>query len=471
MWEAYLKISESDGWKSEYRSVSKLLRYLRHRRSGSERSREEYCFTLYSFCRFTGKTPDELVALSKAEVEEFFYHKREGRCSLRTAIGLISKLATFFRENGFKGDREPDVGNLYQHLNTCFRTWPEYVPTLEEAQKMADVAGSLRNRTIILFLLSTGLRNAALRALTYGDLKEELEKGMENLLIKIRPEMKERVPGACKWGTPYYTFTSKEATEALRLYLEERRRKYGEIRDADPLFSSEYNRLPCSKRNKKPLIGRGLQVIVKNAARKAGIKQWKWVTPQCLRKTYEHILRSPRTDGTRLDAKTQEKLMGHRLPGSQEACYRISEEELRAEYSKLIFTPQAKDKIEAMKVITEFLGINISQIANLKGEKTGNPILEKLLEALQNTVKQGKYRNEVPYNRVKTDPPPICKHSKQSAITRNQNQTKQTSLLPADDPAMEKSLTKNTQNATSTETNVQNSVKGKEAKLDDFLYS
>ena len=435
---------KDDSWRSGYQSVSRLLRHLRFKCSGSLQTLEEYCWTLYNFCQFAGKNPEELVALSKDEVEklleEYYYYKREHGCSVRTANGLISKLATFFRVNGFKGDKDVDVGDLTQHWPTRLRVKPEYIPMLEEAHKMADAAGSLRNRAIILFLLSTGLRTSSLCALTYGDIKEELEKGVENPVVRVYPEMRDRVPGACKRGNPYHTYASKKAVEALRLYLEERRRKYGEIRDEDPLFASEYNRLPRRKRNQRFLTPREIQVIVKEAARRAGIKDWMHVTPKCLRKTYEHVLRSERVDGTRLDYKTQEFLMGHVLPGSQDAYYdKTKIEELRAEYAKLNFNPNNPET-----VVAKLLGVNAAQLLQLE-EEDKLPLLQKILKILQN-ARQGIGSSEeakIPG----TATPPNFQPTKKVVNSRQQRKTGQTTLLTYTENATESGRSANENHA------------------------
>lgn len=354
--------------------------------------------------------------------EEYFYHKREKGCSIRTVNGLISQLATFFRENGYEGDKRINTRKITARVPPRYRVRPEYIPTLEEAYRMANTAGSLRNRAIILFLVSTGLRNATLCALTYGDVKEELEKGVENLFVKVYPEMRERVRGACKGALQYYTFTSKDAAEALKLYLEERRRKFGEIRDEDPLFASEHKQLPRHKRSQKFITPREVQIIVKEAARKAGIKEWMHVTPHCLRKTYEYVLRSERIDGTRLDVKTQEILMGHKLPGSQDAYYdKTKVEELRKEYSKLNFNPNNPET-----VVAKLLGVNAAQLLKLK-EVDRLSLLQKILEILQN-VKQGKGSSEeakIP----RTSPSPNFQPTKKVVNSRQQGEIGQTTLL------------------------------------------
>ena len=393
-WEIALKII---GWASKYASVNRLLSHLA-RRTKSEASRELYCSNLFCFCLYintrkkTNLTPDEIVNLDKEEVEilvqEFCDLNADSR---RYATMQMQVLKTFFKQNGFKGDCELDLESY--SLSGFGRKRPEYIPTLLEALKMADVAGSLKNRAIILVLLSTGLRVSTLCAILVGDIKNELERELDRLQIRVYSGMKEIVPNACKGRTEYTTFTSPKATEAIRLYLEGRARKFGEIGDEEPLFIPELGRLRRIKRSTRPMTSREIQLIVKEAAKKAGLKMWKNVTPHTLRKTFSSwVLRTTLIDGGTLEAKTQEILMGHKLPGSQEVYFdRTKPEELRKEYSRLNFTPRIKGRIEPfeiMKIILDVLGIDLLQSlsyrkANLNRDLTSKEQLNVIKDALQ----------------------------------------------------------------------------------------
>lgn len=361
-----LKIG-SDGWSSRYASVNKLLRHLA-RKTRSESSRHQYCWPVYKLYIKTGKNPDELVRMSRERLEkivqDFVDEKVQDGCCNNYANNLLSLLDTFFRVNGFDESRRLKLQKY--HVPARYRAKPDYVPTAEEVLKMANTAGSLRDRAIILTLASTGLRNSTLRAVRYGigsldpmfseyTLKNELERDEKNLAIFVYPEMKELVPSACKNNIPYYSFTCYEATEAIKDYLRERVEKYGEIGDHEPLFCSEYNQLPRKHRSRLPLCGSHLSRIVKMAAKKAGLKHWKQVRAHSLRKTFESIMRNQPGD-LRLDTKDQEFLMGHKLPGSQEYYYDMTKvEEMRQKYSRVGFfnPPRAPTKKVIQKIIPE----------------------------------------------------------------------------------------------------------------------
>jgi len=182
-------------------------------------------------------------------------------------------------------------------------------------------------------------------------------------MIPVYPEMKLIEPNACKNNIPYYTFTCDEATQAIRLYLREREEKYGKIMPNEPLFASDYNQVPREIRDSKIMSPRQLQMVVKQAAKRARLPQWQFVTPHCLRKAFETVLHSELVDGGRLDPKIQEFFMGHILPGSEDTYFnRMDVEYLRAEYAKLNFgrvVIENKFKILRMAVARAFEGTGI----------------------------------------------------------------------------------------------------------------
>lgn len=389
---------KGDGWASDYDSVDRLLKYLREQKSASEPSRNRHCGVLSNFCAMAGQIPDELVKCEKSVIEEMI-EKFAGRYDCpKTANTVIALLKTFFRTNGFKKNRELDVKGRYQPPR--YRKQREYVPTLEEVIKMAECAGSLRNRAIIYVFLSTGLRSSTPIALQFGictdprlynyTIKNELARGMKNIMIVVHEGLKKNVPGACKNRIPYYGFTFPNATEAVKDYLAERRRKYGDLSDDDPLFNSEYNQVPSSERQSKFMSSREVQDVVKTAARKAGIKDWKYVTPKSLRKTFESAMRN-QPSAVRLDTKDQEFFMGHILPGSQDNYYdREKVEEMRMKYAKMRFEPsQTHTDMQLIEEMAELFGIDMTSIKSEAEEKLGRePSSSEVRRFLKEKIRQ-----------------------------------------------------------------------------------
>jgi integrase len=355
------------GWNSGYKAVNNLLAHLM-RKSKSEGSKRLYIWHLHKFCEYIGKKPNELVALKRNQAEKYSqqYADSFANVSPRYSNLAIAVLKAFFAANGFKRGKALELETY--HAPARFRITPEYIPTKTEVYTMADSACSMRNKAIILTMFSTGLRNSTLRAIRCKDVAQELARNQSNVMIPVYPEMKEIDPGACKGGIPYYTFTNDEASQAVRLYLKERKAKHGPIDESEPLFCSEYNQIHRDERRRKTLTSREVQIVVKLAAWRAGIADWKAVHPHCLRKAYETVLHGQLIDGGNLSVKVQEFFMGHVLPGSQDPYFDRSKiEHMRNQYSRLKFGRSAvENKFKVLKAAVsrafEDTGIDPEQV-------------------------------------------------------------------------------------------------------------
>jgi len=84
---------------------------------------------------------------------------------------VIKRLRTFFRVNGYVGARELMVKAFF--VPTRYRKVPQHIPTKDEVYRMADAAGKLRDRAVILVLWSSGLRVSTLCALNYETLQRK----------------------------------------------------------------------------------------------------------------------------------------------------------------------------------------------------------------------------------------------------------------------------------------------------------
>jgi integrase len=395
---------------NDFSSVNKLIDYLYLRKTGSERSIMFYCWLLTNFTlwaassewvtsQFPSKnhlTPDDFLSWTKQELEvlvQRYADETRNRSLKRGPSSMyancaLAGLKTYFRVNGFRPENNLELLLQSYHQPPRTRNTRQYVPTIGEACIMAERTGNVRNRPLILTMSSSGLRNTAVRAVLVGDVIKEIEAGHENLLIKVEPEWNRRLPGACKGSIPYYTFTSAEATRAIKEMLDRRREEFGEVKEDEPLFTSR----GYLTSYKVPVSQRELEEIVKIAAREACLKDWKNVTPHCLRKVFEGVLRAPLKDGSRMDTKDQEFLMGHILPGSQEAYYDWSKiNRLREQFAKLVFednvTPE-QENVNAYKRLAKILEIDVDKIRADRERVLGRRLLAtEELEVLERAIK------------------------------------------------------------------------------------
>jgi len=370
--ERFFGITSREGaeaWKSKHKSVQNLLDHL-GRFGKSESSKEVYLNQLRRLCQWLKLDPDQLASLPKHKVEmsvqRFVDQTADLNRSRAYVNSMIKRFRTFFRVN----DRSPKL-HAYS-IPPRYRKRPEYIPTISEVRAMAIAAESLRNRALILVAWSSGVRVSTLCALNYGDIANDLNAGCASVRIPIYPDMKRRLPDACKGNIPYYTYICREAVEALRMYPQDRIEKYGPLDSEFPLFHAEWNLWKRKERSDKRLGRRTVAKVIRRAAKRAGISQWTFITPHTLRKAFESVLRNPTVDGGRMDKGTQEFLFGHILPGSQDAYYDKDKIDFhRNEYEKLNFfdppiTPSV-DKLIGSDELQKHLGegwIFIAQLDN-----------------------------------------------------------------------------------------------------------
>ena len=384
-YEIRLKVK---GWSSEYPSIDRALKHY-GRRTSSEHTKKTFLEIVDAFLRSVGETdPDAYVKnipkKVQTDVQSFLDGMKSKDLSVRYINVTQAFLSTFLRENGFRKGREVEVERYHQPAR--YRKTSEYIPTNEEMWQMVENAGSPKNRAMIACLYVSGLRNSTLRAILYRDVKKELAAGQETLLVHVYPEMKKVVPDACKGSVSYYTFFHPHATKILKTYISEAERTVGKLADGRAAVLGRESRRQVHSRSTS---GRS-ERVVKDAARKAGIEEWKAVHPHCVRKAFQSVLRSEYADGGRMDAKMQEFLMGHILPGSQDTYFdKTKVEEIRAEYNRLSFRRSSDVTQEDLKSSLrkqlllvagfnedEINGMDLSNVGDKEFQKT---VREKLL--------------------------------------------------------------------------------------------
>lgn len=318
------------------------------------------------------KEPGELLKLSDLQAKnlikrvcQFYIQNGKSAYARTVSIAMRGFYESHDREIKFKRSERLRSPRL-KKINI------EHIPTKAEVYRMADLAGSLRNRAMILGLYESGVRPNCLCNWNYGLVADQLYPEIKDpVQLKIIPDLDAKLN---LYGLPYYiTFLGTESAQALKDHLEERKKREG----WNPKASDRVFVTASSASRGKPLELSGVWEVVKFAAKQAGLDP-KSIWPKVLRKSFRKTLNATEA----LDEDTKEALMGHRLPGSRGNYFDYHDiDEVREKYLRIDWSrvggngTRLKELEEANKDLGERVGSlenrNKELMIYMLAEKTG----------------------------------------------------------------------------------------------------
>ncbi len=174
-------------------------------------------------------TPQETQKIEDKIVSYITFLKKQG-LSHNTIKGRKSAIEFFYVANRINLNWKHISG----YIPRPTQARQDIAYSIEDIQKMLNVATSERDRFLIYLLSSTGMRIGALTDLKYGNVEPvEPEGYLGKHLYKIIVYKGHR--------SEYYTFTSFECAEALDSYIEYRKRMGENITDNSPLLRNPVN--------------------------------------------------------------------------------------------------------------------------------------------------------------------------------------------------------------------------------------
>jgi len=306
-------------------SLQKLELYFQEKRGADAGtpSLGDYVFQILDFCEFLKKTPDETISEAKegklvlydpetrsGALEDYklaLLSRKPSNASLRTMFAYVK---TWLKVNGVKVDY-----SNFTLPKTKYREKDE-LPSEEQLRLIMENA-TLRMRTAIAILASSGIRVGALLGLKLKDVVLEYDKATGISKIVVPEELS-------KNGFSYVTFMSSEATRLLKEYLDYRKKKLGETITPESYV----------------IVGQGKNRISRTAFRVA----WARLLRKCglAKKSYKyhvfhaHVLRKWfRSQAEELSTSVRERLLGHKGAYLDESYFRVTEEQLFNEYKKI----------------------------------------------------------------------------------------------------------------------------------------
>ena len=312
-----------------------VQRWLRNVSGKSARSYTQY-FT--EFLEYVKLTPDKLLAMADTDkgkqtvhdlAKQFFGHLEGQGLSSWTCTVAYAAIRSFMTWNDKKLGPMPEMF----HGHTQYESDRILLP--QEVAKMIDHASTTRNKAIISFLHQSAQRAGILTALRYGDIRDQVEKGINPVVIDVKGVLlNAKGVNVNKKRVRYKFAIGKETTDYIRLMVEQRREAGEQVNDDSWLFTTGKG---------EPIYLEVVMNAVKHAAKRAGIQATRTVGKtrdgRAKRKheIHSHVFRrswknSMRTAGV-TDADLLNFMLGHELPYGS-AYDKFSADFVRKEYSK-----------------------------------------------------------------------------------------------------------------------------------------
>ncbi len=361
----------------EYESVSRWLLNLSFESTGSSGTKQLYLWILEKFCRFMDENPDELISACRASESarrEFAEKIKAFTMDDHRARGTVSTysfaLKSFFKHNGV----HIRIGRIKRWV-----TYEDRAITQEELCKLMEVA-NLGSKVMIAILAQSGMRIGTLASLTYGHVKEGLDKEEAPLRVHVDAKItKDRVKS-------FDTFLGPDAIHLLKAYLKARKLGTenipGEIlTDKSPLIRDEVSKdvkgvraQAIYRRIRDPLLKAGL---VKKGEKRSKLR------PHSFRKFFKTQMEVAGVSRT-----FTEYMMGHTLPGSESAYFKPTLNQLREAYMKGLVFLSLSPKTD---VEDEF-----KRVLQILKAKRGEPDIVRIAEKFLEALSEEKVYNEAP---------------------------------------------------------------------------
>ncbi len=284
-------------------------------------TKKNYRIWLDQFLQFTKVTEhDALVTLKDSALqvmlEDYLFHLKK-TVSPNSIPPKFASLELFFAMNdkvlNFKKIKKMFPEKIKK---SGFEAW-----TTKDIQKMLLVCNTKRQRAIILFLATTGVRLGVLPDLRMKHIKTKEEQYKK---VTVYEGAKEE----------YVTFLTPEATKALDEYLDERRKDGETISDSSYIFRKRYQ---VGRGKPHNMSNNSLADIISRIIRNSGLirekdgKRFNVQINHGFRKRYATILKLI----SDVNQNIAEKLLGHKN-GLDGVYFVPTEEELFEEFKKAI---------------------------------------------------------------------------------------------------------------------------------------
>lgn len=373
-------------------------------RSRRPSTKSQYVTRIRVYANFTGKTPTQLIEEAETEEEQgiklrnrkindYFYEFRE---KLEEEGMLPSTINGYFDTvKAFHRHYDIQLPKLKIALNSSENWSMEDIPTLDHIREAVKVC-NIRDKAILLLMLSSGMGSGEIRHLKYGHFINSVEEYVQlsdedKLNIpKIAFELRKIDDAIGTWkihrfktGMPYITFNSPESTQAIVDYLAQREKNNRAVENLeDPLFVSSY---------KTQITSQGLVFIFRRINDRSNFGRSKernrrFLTSHTLRKLFTTSLYNKGVDKLAVDW-----MLGHKINPVTEAYFKNDPQTLKAKYIDA-FENLTLEKVIIRDATTRQYD---DLLEKLKNKEEDYDRLEKRMELVENLLADKGVRNEL----------------------------------------------------------------------------
>jgi integrase/recombinase XerD len=267
----------------------------------SEKSFKTYYKNLDFFRRFVGSEDfDSITRINPEKLQvclEDYIMDLKNRISPNTIPTYYFPIQTFLETN--------DIDLKWRKVRRLFpakvkRTGREAWST-EDIKLMLSVTPNIRNKSLILFLASSGIRIGAIEGLKIGNMID-MPLGCKAVLV-YEDSTEE-----------HWTFITTEASEMLDKYLKKRRDDGEVITSSSPIFRTRYAKRTTKV---KGLSTRGASQVIIRAIKSSGLRtheekkrgRFNKMPDHAFRKRFLTILKS----NPKIPTSQAEKMVGHQV--------------------------------------------------------------------------------------------------------------------------------------------------------------
>jgi site-specific recombinase XerD len=347
----------------ENQSLLKMARHFLRHCSGSYHSCLLYTVNVQKYATWLGYAPDLIIQDVKpignipdpqrvqnhsGYLNDYLAQLQDDGLKPGAVNNYIKAVKTFYRTNGVKVDLTEPLSRRV--------TYKDRAPKPEELSKLLDIA-NLRGKVIVSCLALGAFREETLSKLKYRHVREDIENNILPIHVHIEAEITKG-----KYHD-YDTFIGAEASQFLKLYLDQRKKGTvklppEELADESPLIRNETARTP------KSIGPKQLRKLVHELYMKADlIKQQKGrmydLRVHSLRKYFKTQLLSLGVQPDYVDY-----MMGHTVDTYHD-IQSIGIDVLRNAYAASGLAIRCKtnvSKVEALKEIIRAWGMNPEQL-------------------------------------------------------------------------------------------------------------